>query len=159
MSSRPTGRNAFDNLRPSIVREPSRKTIPPDAEARVLDLPIDDSHNVAVEPTTIAHAVEAPPVSTPAPAPLVSAIAPTAPATPPPTLVVPAATAPPAIAARDTFSSTHLLTKKKREVLVPVTFRMNQSLKELLEKVAKEREINQTDLINEGIELNLKRYL
>jgi hypothetical protein len=44
-------------------------------------------------------------------------------------------------------------------VLVPVTFRTKQSLKELLEKVAKEREINQTDLINEGIELNLKRYL
>ena len=56
------------------------------------------------------------------------------------------------------FHSTTLLTKKKREVLVPVTFRIPQSLKERLNEIAKQHELNQTDLINEGIELNLQRY-
>jgi hypothetical protein len=56
------------------------------------------------------------------------------------------------------FGSTKLLTKKKRDVLIPVTFRMPQSLKLRLEKIARDREINQTDLINEAIELNLSRY-
>jgi hypothetical protein len=36
---------------------------------------------------------------------------------------------------------------------------MPQSLKHRLEKTARDREINQTDLINEAIELNLSRYL
>jgi|GEM_PF-6274791 len=56
------------------------------------------------------------------------------------------------------FHNTTLLTKKKREVLVPVTFRIPQSLKEKLNEIAKQHELNQTDLINEGIELNLQRY-
>ncbi len=56
------------------------------------------------------------------------------------------------------FHSATLLTKKKREVLVPVTFRIPQSLKEKLNEIAKQHELNQTDLINEGIELNLQRY-
>ena len=56
------------------------------------------------------------------------------------------------------FHSATLLTKKKREVLVPVTFRIPQSLKEQLHEIAKLHELNQTDLINEGIELNLQRY-
>ncbi len=56
------------------------------------------------------------------------------------------------------FLRATLLTKKKREVLVPVTFRIPQSLKEKLNEIAKQHELNQTDLINEGIELNLQRY-
>jgi hypothetical protein len=56
------------------------------------------------------------------------------------------------------FPGATLLTKKRREVLVPVTFRIPQSLKEQLNDVARKHELNQTDLINEGIELNLQRY-
>jgi hypothetical protein len=56
------------------------------------------------------------------------------------------------------FPTSGLLTKKKREVLVPVTFRIPQSLKEQLNEIAKKHELNQTDLINEGIQLNLQRY-
>ena len=56
------------------------------------------------------------------------------------------------------FHSATLLTKKRREILVPVTFRIPQSLKEKLNEIAKQHELNQTDLINEGIELNLQRY-
>ncbi|MGI4756175.1 MAG: ribbon-helix-helix domain-containing protein [Janthinobacterium lividum] len=52
-----------------------------------------------------------------------------------------------------------LLQKKKRERLLLVSFRMPQSLKEKLEQAAKTHEINQTDLINEAIEMNLRRYL
>lgn len=52
-----------------------------------------------------------------------------------------------------------LLTKRKREVLVPVTFRIPQTLKEELNEVAKRHELSQTDLINEGIKLNLQRYV
>jgi len=51
------------------------------------------------------------------------------------------------------------LIKKKKERLLLVSFRMPQSLKEKLERVAKLHEVNQTDLINEAIELNLQRYL
>ena len=41
---------------------------------------------------------------------------------------------------------------------MPVTFRMPQSLKERLEQTARQHEVNQTDLINEAIDLNLRRY-
>lgn len=52
-----------------------------------------------------------------------------------------------------------LLTKKTRDLLIPVTFRMPQSLKARLEEAARLHEVNQTDLINEAIDLNLQRYL
>ncbi|SNT27035.1 hypothetical protein SAMN05421770_106212 [Granulicella rosea] len=52
-----------------------------------------------------------------------------------------------------------LLQRRRKPVLIPVTFRMPQPLKDRLEKIAAMYEINQTDLINEAIELNLKRYL
>lgn len=51
-----------------------------------------------------------------------------------------------------------LLKKKRKEILVPLTFRIPQGLKERLNEVAKKHEVNQTDLINEAIQLNLQRY-
>ena len=58
----------------------------------------------------------------------------------------------------DSFAGRGLLKKKQRDLLVPVTFRMPQSLKERLEQTARQHEVNQTDLINEAIDLNLQRY-
>ncbi|RRA50381.1 hypothetical protein D1Y84_00615 [Acidipila sp. EB88] len=52
-----------------------------------------------------------------------------------------------------------LLKKKQRERSVLVSFRMPQSLKDKLELAAQKHEVNQTDLINEAIDLNLQRYL
>jgi len=52
-----------------------------------------------------------------------------------------------------------LLLRKKRERLLLVSFRMPQGLKEKLEFAAKKHEINQTDIINEAIEMNLQRYV
>jgi len=133
-------------------------------EAAIAQVPLQASSVPTSGPAPAAVSAPPPapaPIAASAPVPVAATVAPRVPATPVVSsgLTAPTAIAPDAAAVPDTFSSKQLLTKKRREVLVPVTFRMNQSLKELLEKVAKDREINQTDLINEGIELNLKRYL
>lgn len=122
MSSRPAVKSAFEGLRPSIVREPSRSVIAPKDEAALL------------QPAKAVPVAEEIPV-------LSSVNALGAPGEPAPA-----------------FAGNTLLTKKRREVLVPVTFRIPQSLKEQLNEVAKKHELNQTDLINEGIQLNLQRY-
>ncbi|MGI4827151.1 MAG: ribbon-helix-helix protein, CopG family [Janthinobacterium lividum] len=57
------------------------------------------------------------------------------------------------------FTGGALLQKKRRDRLLLVSFRMPQGLKERLEEAAKRHELNQTDIINEAIELNLQRYL
>ena len=124
MSSRPAVKSAFEGLRPSIVREPSRSVIAPQDEAALLQ---------PVKPTSVPE--EIPVLSSPT-APEEALELPTAPV----------------------FASNTLLTKKRREVLVPVTFRIPQSLKEQLNEIAKRHELNQTDLINEAIQLNLQRY-
>ena len=123
MSSRPAVKSAFEGLRPSIVREPSRSVIAPNDEAALL------------QPANTTLTAEHIPVfsSTKAAQPSESASA-------------------------SAFADSTLLTKKRREVLVPVTFRIPQSLKEQLNEIAKKHELNQTDLINEGIQLNLQRY-
>ena len=133
MSSRPNGRTAFEGLRPTIVREPRRTPVSGDAEARLLDKRPENHQQPAAQmpPDKLDNAIE--------PEQAVET-----------TLVNEEARA---------FPHPKLLTKKKRDLLIPVTFRMPQSLKARLEKTAREREINQTDLINEAIELNLSRYL
>ncbi len=122
MSSRPAGRTAFENLRPTILRQPTRTIVTPEAEARLLD-----------STSTVASDV-------------------------PPTQVISS----PAVAVSTHQLAEHpapgLLQKKKKDFLVPVTFRMPQSLKERLERTARLHEVNQTDLINEAIDLNLQRY-
>ena len=125
MSSRPTGRTAFEGLRPTIIREPKRSLVDAEAEGRLLEtsmpaqpLPLEPEGKEPIQEGSASARQEA-----------------------------------------DIFHSRKLLTKKKRDVLIPVTFRMPQSLKERLEKTAKARELNQTDLINEAIELNLSRYV
>jgi hypothetical protein len=119
MSNRPAIKSAFEGLRPSIVREPSRSVIAPQDESKLLDTAAPSSGPEPVSP--------AGPTSITTPDEL-------------------------------SFSTTVLLKKKRREVLVPVTFRIPQTLKERLNEIAKRHELNQTDLINEGIELNLQRY-
>jgi hypothetical protein len=119
MSNRPAVKSAFEGLRPSIVREPSRAVIAPQDESKLLNTPIpplveDPAQHHFQSPTDTAR--------------------------------------------ESTFSTPGLLKKKRREVLVPVTFRIPQTLKERLNEIAKKHELNQTDLINEGIELNLQRY-
>ncbi len=123
MSSRPAVKSAFEGLRPSIVREPSRSVIAPNDEAALL------------QPAKAVPAAEVIP-SFPSPEPARES----------PEIPISA------------FAGNPLLTKKRRELLVPVTFRIPQSLKEQLNEVAKKHELNQTDLINEGIQLNLQRY-
>ena len=124
MSSRPGVKSAFDGLRPSIVREPSRSVIAPDDEAALLQ---------TAKIVPVAEKI-----------PVLSSLK--------------AAQMDPETAAAPAFAGNILLTKKRREVLVPVTFRIPQSLKEQLNEIAKKHELNQTDLINEGIQLNLQRY-
>ncbi len=119
MSNRPAIKSAFEGLRPSIVREPSRAVIAPQDESKLLEITAP-----TLGPEPISGDTE--------------------------TLV--------ATAGEQPFSTTTLLKKKRREVLVPVTFRIPQTLKERLNEIAKRHELNQTDLINEGIELNLQRY-
>lgn len=128
MSNRPAVANAFGNLKPTIVRTPSRTPVTADAEARLLE-------------TNTTSAQE----KGPAKAPVEDRID-TQPSVSSPEVESPA------------LPGRALLTKKKRDILVPVTFRMPQSLKEKLEKAAKLHEVNQTDLINEAIDLNLQRY-
>lgn len=123
MSNRPPIRSAFDGLRPSIVREPSRAPIASKDETRLLE-------------------------TTAGPAPLDEPRSPDV-LLPPEDMGTPQSVA---------FPAAPLLSKKKREVLVPVTFRIPQVLKERLNEIAKRYDLNQTDLINEGIELNLQRY-
>lgn len=122
MPSRPAVKSAFEGLRPSIVREPSRAVIAPHHEDALLQQAKEPaSQVVATSSQTSEFAQISAPQASELPIP-------------------------------------GLLTKKKREVLIPVTFRIPQTLKEQLNEIAKKHELNQTDLINEGIELNLQRY-
>jgi hypothetical protein len=50
------------------------------------------------------------------------------------------------------------LTPKKRDPLVSMTFRLPASLKDELERIAKTNDLNQTDLLVEGLRINLRRY-
>jgi hypothetical protein len=54
--------------------------------------------------------------------------------------------------------SAPLLRKKNKPRLVLVTFRMREDVKLELERLATSLEVNQSDLINQGVELNLERY-
>lgn len=132
MSNRPVARpasTAFANLKPTIIRQPARSAVSAESEARLLDSPAP-----AVETVPALRAVaEEVPQPYPAATALPSQISSQAPPT--------------------------LLQRKRKPVLIPVTFRMPQPLKDRLERIAKLYEINQTDLINEAIELNLRRYL
>ena len=129
MSGRSTVKSAFENLRPTILREPSRSSVSAEAEARLLDKGEQRGQALAgLIALPDSHVEQG---STPA-----------------------------IQAERDSpFGTGALLQRKKRERLLLVSFRMPQGLKEKLEAAAKRHELNQTDLINEGIELNLQRYL
>ena len=120
MSNRANVRSAFDNLRPTILREPSRSSVTPEAEANLLGTAGQEKPSNSL-PQTVENEKGAD-----------TALA---------------------------MASAPLLVKKNRERLLLVSFRMPQGLKEKLERAAKQHEINQTDLINEAIELNLQRYL
>jgi hypothetical protein len=126
MSSRPAVKSAFQNLRPTIMREPNRSTVSVEAEERLL---------------TVQAKQEQTPFATIESKPMAS---------------IPSETSTPS--SQPSFGGA-LLLKKKRERLLLVSFRMPQGLKEKLEHVAKTHEINQTDIINEAIELNLQRYM
>ena len=130
MPGRPSVKSAFDNLRPTILREPNRSAVSPEAEARLLqrrEHPSDAAAEPSIVPDIQAQQDGQGPAN-------------------------PAQAAAP-------FPAGSLLQSKKRERLLLVSFRMPQSLKEKLEAAAKRHDLNQTDLINEGIELNLQRYL
>ncbi len=127
MSGRTAVKSAFQNLRPTIIREPARTTVSLEAENRLLS-------NAATGENAKRELA-----ATEQPVPLTHQIA--------------------APNAEPANPSSPLLLKKKRERLLLVSFRMPQGLKEQLERAAKTHEINQTDIINEGIEMNLKRYL
>ena len=125
MSGRPAVKSAFQNLRPTIMREPTRSTVTVEAEERLLTTsPQQQITTVPLESNASATAIREVQVQE-SQQPL----------------------------------GGNLLLKKKRERLLLVSFRMPQGLKEQLEHVAKKHEINQTDIINEAIQLNLKRYL
>ncbi len=125
MPGRTAVTSAFQNLRPTIMREPARSTVSPEAEARLFEIPeIGRDPNEVTEAERSGSEKEASTnisISNNPPVPL--------------------------------------LHKKKRERLLLVSFRMPQGLKEKLELVAKTHEINQTDIINEGLIMNLQRYL
>jgi hypothetical protein len=135
MSSRPAGKpSAFDGLRPTVLREPIRRQITPDAEALILQSDAktngagDAMENGPQANSPITGAVPLPavvsdaePVDTPLP-------------------------------------SAPLLRKKNKPRLVLVTFRMREDVKLELERLATRLEVNQSDLINQGVELNLERY-
>ena len=132
MPSRPSVKSAFENLRPTIMREPSRSAISAEAEARLLDKPKSPStlpaeRAVAVAESRVPEQQNHPEV--------------------------------PSVESTKSFAAGSLLQKKKRDRLLLVSFRMPQGLKEKLELAAKTHELNQTDIINEAIELNLQRYL
>lgn len=131
MPSRPSVKSAFDNLRPTIMREPSRTSVSVEAEARLLDKPIEREPTAIKEVTSTQQD---------------RSVQSDRPRTSPTSLASP-------------FNAGTLLQKKKRDRLLLVSFRMPQGLKERLEEAAKRHELNQTDLINEAIELNLQRYL
>jgi len=125
MSGRPIVTSAFQNLRPTIMREPTRSNVSVEAEERLLATP---KH----QPTkTIISAPEESKSKANNKAPTADAQSAGGP----------------------------LLLSKKRERLLLVSFRMPQTLKEKLEFVAKKHEINQTDIINEAIQMNLQRYM
>lgn len=131
MPSRPSVKSAFENLRPTIMREPSRSAVSAEAEARLLDKP--SEQNSAVMESTVLQ------ISEPTRQQDRVLSESTTFATP--------------------FTGGSLLQKKRRDRLLLVSFRMPQGLKERLEQAAKRHELNQTDIINEAIELNLQRYL
>jgi len=125
MSGRPIVTSAFQNLRPTIMREPTRSNVSVEAEERLLAIP---KH----QPTKT---IIAAPEESKSNAPNTGSTAGAQSAAGP------------------------LLLSKKRERLLLVSFRMPQTLKEKLEFVAKKHEINQTDIINEAIQMNLQRYM
>jgi len=125
MSGRPAVKSAFQNLRPTIMREPTRSTVTVEAEERLLTTQAQAEQRSEALQTTEA--------------------------------LVPVQYK--ALSEQPNSSGGPLLLKKKRERLLLVSFRMPQGLKEKLETVAKRHEINQTDIINEAIELNLQRYM
>lgn len=131
MPSRPSVKSAFENLRPTIMREPSRSAISAEAEARLLDKPTEQ--RIALMESTVSPSPE------------------------PTHQQDPVLSGSTAVAA--SFTGGALLQKKRRDRLLLVSFRMPQGLKERLEEAAKRHELNQTDIINEAIELNLQRYL
>jgi hypothetical protein len=135
MSSRPAGKpSAFDGLRPTVLREPVRRQITPDAEALILQS--DASTNGAG-----------------------GAINNEAQANRPMTGAVPIPTAvSDAEPVNTPLPSAPLLRKKTKPRLVLVTFRMREDVKLELERLATSLEVNQSDLINQGVELNLERY-
>lgn len=130
MSSRPSGRTAFDNLRPTILRQPLRSPVSAEAEARLLDSPTSSTAGDLGSNTAV-------PLSLKAVQPAVESTV---------------------ISEVVSLPGRALLKKKRRDLLIPVTFRMPKSLKDRLESIAELHEINQTDLINEAIDLNLQRY-
>lgn len=132
MPSRPSVKSAFENLRPTIMREPSRSAVSAEAEARLLDKPEQSIDAPAHRTTSPIAENEEPAIE------ITRSLSPSS---------TPA------------FGTGTLLQKKRRERLLLVSFRMPQGLKEKLELAAKTHELNQTDLINEAIELNLQRYL
>jgi hypothetical protein len=124
MSSRNAVTSAFQNLRPTIIREPERSTVSTEAEERLLSRP-----KRQPKANAIAHQE---------------------------------ASTDSGDSRSEVEATGHarpLLLRKKRERLLLVSFRMPQGLKEKLESVAKKHEINQTDIINEAIEMNLQRYM
>lgn len=131
MSGRPAVKSPFENLRPTIVREPSRTAISAEAEARLLDKP--EQPFIAVAEKSVNPD--------------------------PKTAQTSAAEEPTFVPDVSPFVQASLLKKKRRDRLLLVSFRMPQTLKERLEDAAKKHEVNQTDIINEAIELNLQRYL
>jgi hypothetical protein len=128
MSNRSAVGNAFDNLKPTIVRTPTRTQITAAVEARLLETNTVEKQEKGSTVPSVENTIDT---------------------------------------QNKTVDAAHvaalpgraLLSRKRRDILVPVTFRMPQSLKERLEQVAKIHEINQTDIINEAIDLNLQRYL
>ena len=118
MPVNPNIKSAFDNLRPTIIREPARSAVSSEAESQLL---ASISNDLRSKSETVPEAA--------------------------------------AKDAASTSPSAPLLLKKKRERLLLVSFRMPQGLKERLELVAKKHEINQTDIINEAIQINLQRYM
>lgn len=138
MSNRPVAKSAFEGLRPTILRQPSRSPVTAEAEARLLETSGEGKQTLQVpipvirepEPISIA-AVEAPE----------------------PVIVKEAPSSVP------TYTSAPLLQKKRREIRELVSFRLPLSLREKLATAAEKHEISQTDLICESIELNIQRYL
>jgi hypothetical protein len=140
MSNRPVAKSAFEGLRPTILRQPSRSPVPAEAEARLLE---------KAEPTAVPLEIQtdAAPVS----AAMKENVRQSS------VIAISAQAASETAATKETTPP--LLQKKRREVRELVSFRLPLSLREKLASAAEKHEISQTDLICESIELNIQRYL